>query len=282
MSTRERILHSMTRSDAVRHAYGVCRSVPILGSALQKISHAVMPMGTRLWIRIPQGVGKGLWMYVDPRLEMGYANGDHEPWVQAVLKAELPPDGCYYDVGAHSGFFCMIAVRCVGPLGSVIAIEADPYNAETLRRNMARNHLVHVSVIETAIWSSAGRLTFLQAPDSSNRTQGRVLISHEWNAAHVRVSATRLDDLVFARGYRPPDLVKMDIEGAEWEALQGAQRLLTEVKPKILCEVHDVAQMGQIRAYFEQFDYRTEEWRPVHPHYTDYRQVYLWAAPCCR
>jgi len=71
----------------------------------------------------------------------------------------------------------------------------------------------------------------------------------------------------------------MDVEGAEWQALQGARRVLREVKPKLLCEIHDPAQMGQIRAYIEQFGYATEEWKPVHPHYADYRQLYLWAAP---
>jgi hypothetical protein len=95
----------------------------------------------------------------------------------------------------------------------------------------------------------------------------------------IAVPAVSLDDLVFGEGRRAPDLVKMDIERAEREALQGARRLLSEVKPKLLCEVHNPAQMTQIRAYLQQFRYNAEEWKPVHPHYADYHQLYLWALP---
>jgi FkbM family methyltransferase len=263
----------------VRRIYGVFRSIPVLGFGLQKLAHASIPMGTRLWVRIPQGLGKGFWMYADPRSELGYGNGDHEPWVQNLLKSELRPNDCYYDVGAHSGFFCLISARFVGPSGSVVAIEADPQNASVLRANIARNRLPQVTVLEVAIWSSSGHVTFEQAPDASNRTQGRVADNAIAGGVRISIPAVRLDDLVFNQGQRPPDLIKMDVEGAEWDALQGARRLLSELKPKLLCEIHDPRQIGEIRAYLEQFGYAVEEWKPVHPHYADYCQLYLWAVP---
>jgi FkbM family methyltransferase len=236
-------------------------------------------MGTRLWIRIPGGLGKGLWIYADPRFELGYTNGDHEPWMQDLLESELGPGDCYYDVGAHSGFFSLIAARFVGPSGAVLAFEPDPQNAATLKANVARNNLAQVAVLEAAVWSSAGKVSFEQASDASNRSQGRVTANGHAQAARISVPAVRLDELVFGEGRRAPDLIKMDVEGAEWDALHGAQRLLSEVHPKLLCEVHDPAQMGQIRAYLEQCGYAAEEWKPVHPHYADYRQLYLWAVP---
>jgi hypothetical protein len=122
-------------------------------------------------------------------------------------------------------------------------------------------------------------VTFERASDLSNRTQGHVSSAKDAGIGRISVSAVRLDDLVFSEGHPAPRLMKMDVEGAEWEALQGARRLLTEVQPKLLCEAHDPAQMGQIRAYLEGFGYTVEEWKPVHLHYSDYRQLYLWAAP---
>jgi FkbM family methyltransferase len=279
MSTKDKVLHSMTRSDVVRRAYSACRSVPVLGAGITRLVRAALPPNTRIWIQIPEGYGQGYWMHADPRFELGYSNGDYEPWIQELLRTELRPGGCYYDVGAHYGFFCLIAMRFLGPSGSVVALEPDPQNAVILNAHVARNNLEQIRVVEAAVWSSAGQMTFEQAAEASNRTQGKIASEGNGGSARISVPAVRLDDLVFTAGHRAPDLIKMDVEGAEWEALQGARRVLTEVKPKWLCEIHDPEQLGQIRNYFEQFGYRAEEWKPVHPHYSDYRQIYLWAVP---
>lgn len=279
MSTKDKILHSLTRSDLVRRTYAVCRSVPIVGSGLRRFVHAILPSETRLWIRIPAGLGKGLWMYADPRFELGYTNGDHEPWIQDLLKSELSPSACFYDIGAHSGLFCLLAARFAGTSGNIVAIEPDPRNAAVLRANIARNQLSQVTVLEAAVWSSTGRVTFDQAFGESNRTQGRVVDSGNTDSLRITVPSIRLDDLIFSQGYCPPDLIKMDIEGAEWDALQGARHLLKELRPKLLCEIHNPEQMSQFFSYLEQFGYDVKEWKPTHPHYADYRQVYLWAVP---
>jgi protein-L-isoaspartate O-methyltransferase len=109
----------------------------------------------RFWIRLPSGIGKGFWMYADPRSERGYANGDHEMWLQKLLESELGPGDCYYDVGAHSGFFCLIAARIVGASGAVVAVEPDPQNVAALRANIERNGLRQVFVVQAAVWNRA-------------------------------------------------------------------------------------------------------------------------------
>lgn len=279
MSAKERILHSMTRSDFVRGTYGVLRGIPVVGAGVRKLVHAAMPFGMKFWIQIPEGLGRGLWMYADPRFDLGYTNGDHEPWIQDLLEAELRPGDCYFDVGAHAGFFALIASRFVGSLGKIVAFEPDPDNAAALKANIAKNGLTQIAVVEAAVWSSPGQVIFERATDASNRTQGHVSAAKYAGLHDISVPATRLDDLVFSDGHPVPHLIKMDVEGAEWEALQGARRLLAEAQPKLLCEVHDPAQMGQIRTYLEGFGYTAEEWKPMHPHYSDYRQLYLWAFP---
>ena len=279
MSAKERILHTLTRSDFVRRAYDFLHGVPLVRVGIQKFVHAAMPLGTRMWIRIPEGPGKDLWMYADPRSEPGYTNGDHEPWIQDLLKSELRQGDCYYDVGAHTGFFSLIASRFVGPSGKIVAFEPDPTNAAVLRVNMAKNRITQVTVEEAAVWSSPGQVTFERAPDTSNRTQGHITWATDPPLARMSVPAVRLDDVVFSERHTVPYLIIMDVEGAEWSALQGAHRLLSEAKPKLLCEVHDPGEMGPIAAYLGQFGYAVEEWKRVHPHYSDYRQLYLWATP---
>jgi FkbM family methyltransferase len=269
----------MMRSKFVHGAYAVLRDTPILGAGIQRLVQEAIPSGARMWIRIPEGLGKGSWMFADPRAELGYTNGDHEPWIQELLKSELREGDCYYDVGAHTGFFCLIASRFVGQSGRVVAFEPDPDNAAILRANVTKNDITQVDVMEMAVWSSTVNVTFDRAPEVSNRTAGHIALLGGPGLTHVLVPALRLDEVVFKEGRLAPQLIKMDVEGAEWDALQGAHRLLDEAKPKLLCEVHDPNEMGRICDYLKQFGYVVEEWKPVHPHYEDYRQLYLWAVP---
>jgi FkbM family methyltransferase len=262
----------MTRSNLVRRTYRAVLPIPGVGGVLRKLAHACMPGGSRLWVCIPQGLGEGLWMYADMRVELGYARGQHQPWMQDLLKAELKPGDCFYDLGAHSGFFSPIAGRQVGPSCAVLAVEADPENAEIVRANVARNNWQQVTVLESAVWSASGQVSFAPA---SEPTQGHVSTGQPNGLRSV--SAVSLDDMVFRDGHRPPSLIKMDVEGAEWDVLQGARRVLAEATPKLLCEIHHPAQSGDIQALLPGYGYRSQEWEPVDPHYPDYHQLYIWA-----
>ena len=278
MSVKEKVLHHLTRSDFARRAYGTLLRVPVLGTGFQKIIHTALPRGKSMWIRIPEGLANDFWIYADPRLELGYTNGDHEPWLQELLKSHLRLGDCFFDVGAHTGFFILVASRFVGSSGNIIAFEPDPENAATLRKNLSKNGLTQVVLIEAAAWSSTGQTIFEREVGISNRTRGH--IPHESNSDSViNVPAICIDDVVFERGYPRPNFIKLDVEGAEWQALHGACRVLSEVKPKLLCEVHDGSQMSEIQNYLRQFDYVVEEWSPSHPHYPDYHQLYIWAVP---
>jgi FkbM family methyltransferase len=275
---RGELLDLLARSERIRSFYSRCRRVPLLGSSLHRVVHSVLPYGSRIWIQIPEAEGKGLWFYADPRFEVGYLNGDHEPWLQDVLRERLRPGDCFYDVGAHTGFFSLIAARRVGEEGVVIALEPDPDNAAVLRVNLAKNQVRQVKVIEAAAWSATGEVSFEQASRASNRTQGRVIGSGNGGTQKIAAPAVCLDDLVFLRGERPPRLIKMDIEGGEWEALLGARRLLREVQPDLLCEVHDPDEIRPLQAFLAEFGYAEEHWAPLQARYPDYRQNYLWAA----
>lgn len=280
MGMRDRTLHALTRSDFVRSAYGALRKIPGAGSGIQKLVRTAWPLGKRSWIRIPQGMGKGLWMNIDARFDLGYVNGDYEPWIQTLLTRELGVGDCFYELGAHTGFFAMIASRAVGPTGKVVAFEPDPDNVATLQANAARNGMNQITVVQGAVWSCSGLVTFERAAAVSSRTQGHISTRTSSSRGAITVPSFRLDEMVFEKGYPAPSLMKMDIEGAEWGALQGARRLLAGAKPKVFCEVHEPEDMGKIQDYFEQVGYAVEEWNPVHEHYQDYHRLYLWAVPC--
>jgi len=143
-----------------------------------------------------------------------------------------------------------------GRTGRVIAFEADPEVAARLREHAARNEFSWLSVEQKAVWSET-RGVFFERTDpaqSPDRGLGHVVSSESGNA--IRVEAVCLDE--FAKSGATPDLVKCDVEGAEVEVFRGAERLLREKRPAILCEMHGDENMRVLQAQFAALNYASK------------------------
>src|SRR6266566_9692003 len=99
-----RISESLLGNLAVRRAYTLARGLPVFGSVVRRWVRHVLPAGTRRWMRVPRGLAKGRYMLLDPRFELHYARGDHEPWLGELLRRWLRPGDTFVDVGAHIGY----------------------------------------------------------------------------------------------------------------------------------------------------------------------------------
>ena len=232
------MLDKVFRNVLVRKAYGAASRIPFVGAGLQRIVKQVMPPGTRLWTAIAAGCGRGLMVNLDSRYEDEYARGGHEPLVEKMLTSHLRPGLVVYDVGAHIGIVSLIAGRVVGREGEVIAFEADPGNAERIAEHALRNSMPQIKVVQNAVWRTSGRLRFERASSQSSRNQGAVVSGDTIKGLEtIEVQALSLDE--FARERRSPDVIKVDVEGAEDAVLEGSDRLFSLVKPILICEIHN-------------------------------------------
>jgi FkbM family methyltransferase len=196
-----------------------------------------MPEETRVWLRISDGLGKGLWAHLDPRYETIYADGRYEPPIQRVLPQHLQPGSVFYDVGAHIGIVSMFGAQLVGTKGVVFAFEADPDNARRIEEHVSRNSLHQIRVMPCAVWSSSGRIRFERASAQSSRNEGAVATDPSVSGQNtVEVEAVALDEL--ARENPLPTLIKIDVEGAEADVLRGSEEVFARAKPVLICEVH--------------------------------------------
>ena len=243
------------------------RELPLVGGVVHALSHRLWPKGRRAWVVVESGAARGLALLLDPRFDAKFASGELEPELQARLPALVGPGAVVWDVGAHVGFFALSLARVVGPDGLVVAFEADDANVEALRAAVDRNGLTNVEIRSVAVWSTPGTVEFERRSDGAGATHGAVVDS----GSGVTVLATSLD--AEAKERRSPDLVKIDVEGAEEQVLLGARRLLMEHRPVVVCEVH-VTRRGhedllpRVRSLLEQAGYTVEELdpgrRPVH------------------
>jgi FkbM family methyltransferase len=166
-----------------------------------------------------------------------FANNALEPYEAQLFKALLRPGMRVIDVGANLGYYTLLAARAVGPTGVVHAFEPDPRTAPYLRRNIDRNQMTNVRIVQAAASDRHGQALFRESATASHSGLHRTMD----DAAPVKVNVvtTRIDDCDVG----PIDLVKMDVEGEEPAALRGmsktiasspALRLFVEFSPQAL------------------------------------------------
>jgi tRNA A58 N-methylase Trm61 len=120
-----------------------------------------------VWIQVEGGPARGLWLELNPRTGQTYFRGEAEPAVQETLAKRLGPGMVSYDLGANIGLFSLLAVRIVGESDHVFSFEPEPAVAERLRRNVERNGLSNVTVVEAGLWSYSGKVNFVVADSPS-------------------------------------------------------------------------------------------------------------------
>jgi FkbM family methyltransferase len=208
---------------------------------------------------VPIAGGLGHLLYVstaDLPLDHAHAGlivrGTLEPPVQEALRRLLAPSHVFYDVGANIGFFTILGARLVGPGGRVVAFEPVPSCARAVTRNIELNGFDHAEIREEAVGAAGGRARLLvvgEASWSHLESTGR----HADVRDEIEVTVVSIDELV-ANGTIPaPDVVKIDIEGAELQAIEGMRGVLERHRPAIVCELHDTNEA--FVALMDQFGY---------------------------
>lgn len=168
--------------------------------------------------------------------------GCYEPQETTLVQHLLAPGMTFVDVGANWGYFTLVAAHLVGSSGRVLAVEADPRAARTVRENVARNSLAHVTVIEAAASDVTGSLlmqSYGSGDDDSSNFGLAMTPIREDGGRSFAVSARPLDDCLDECGIEHVDLMKIDIEGAEARALTGLQRHLAAGQiDRLIVELH--------------------------------------------
>jgi FkbM family methyltransferase len=158
-----------------------------------------------------------------------------------------------YDVGANVGIYSLLASLRAGPSGKVYAFEPLERNLQHLRRHIALNNLQNCTVFEEAVCNEEGTRRFSTA--ASDFCTARLSPDGE-----IRVPSTTLDSCIYgAKRLRPPDIIKIDVEGAELEVLEGAHRALAEFHPTIFLEIHGTQLHAECRAFLSKKGYQIAE-----------------------
>jgi FkbM family methyltransferase len=169
---------------------------------------------------------------------------DISPLKGYELYYHLKPGDIVVDAGAFTGDYAIFAAKRVGPSGSVIAFEPDEKNRAILARNMNHDKISNMTIIPKGLWN---KNTFLSSSSFGLHTT----LSDKTDSNKIQV--VKLDDELKSLGIKKLDFLKMDIEGAEIQAIQGSLDTLRKFKPKIAIASYHIVNGKPTSVFLEKF-----------------------------
>ena len=169
---------------------------------------------TRSWINWIKACNRGLW----------------ERGPGSAFARQVRPGDVVVDIGAFEGLYALLAANLVGPSGKVWAFEPDDVARQLLIRNLRLNGISNVEVLPYAISDSTGDAWLRIDHLGGSATR----LSHQPTA--IRTQTVTLDEFCETNNANP-DIIKIDVEGAEVRVFGGGSRVLTQARA-ILLEYH--------------------------------------------
>ena len=218
--------------------------------------------------RLSAGQCEGLRFSTGPA-EDEYATGDNEVPVQDCMADFLRDGMVVYDVGANVGFMSVLCAKLVGPSGRVYAFEPVESNIPWIARNVRVNRFDNVVIVQKAVSNEVGKAELNLAQYSGGAALASVEPPPDFSGTAM-VDVTTIDAVVGA-GEAAPDLVKIDVEGAEILVLEGMSETIEAHGPAILYEIDGATEQdlkekaGPIEAFLRARGYRISKLDDAYP-----------------
>lgn len=157
-----------------------------------------------------------------------------------MLREHIPRDGVVFDIGANVGHFTKVLSR-IATEGMVYALEPSPYANSILNNWLVVSRRRNVRILPVAISDQDGRALLRTGTKRSGRIAhgGATLNAKPGADLHHEVETVTLDKLVERLAPGKVSFVKIDVEGFESRAIDGARRTLREMRPVLLVELKD-------------------------------------------
>jgi FkbM family methyltransferase len=227
--------------------------VPSLSAPKRLATSLLYPVGSVRTVMF--GPCRGLRLMAFEGYALGYFWGRREREEMQVMMQLIQATSVVYDVGANYGMHTLLMAKLANTSGHVYAFEPVHELASEVAANLSLNNFRNATVVRKAVSKSVGKAFFDATPGTA--------VGHLATDGNLEVETTSLDAFVFDQGNRAPDLIKIDIEGAESQALEGAMRLLQEHRPALLIELHTPEQDRAVGRILKYLGYGARRLRPA-------------------
>ena len=178
-------------------------------------------------------------IYINPFLNGGvdddiYTTGVWEPEITSLFEKYLSEGAVFLDIGANIGYHSLYAATVVGKQGKVVSFEPLPRLYNQMKKSVKENSFTNIVVHNVALSDEVGTGTLSLVDENVGASSLQFVSGQRSVSESVTVTLERLDS--YSAEFDRLDMVKIDIEGSEYEALKGAESLLRQHKPVIVLE----------------------------------------------
>ncbi len=149
------------------------------------------------------------------------------------------------DAGAYTGDYTIFAAKKVGKKGKIIAFEPDEKNRKVLKRNLKKENIKNVIIIPFGLW---GENTYYNLSGFNGLHSS---ISENKKGKQIKV--VKLDYIIRRLNLKKLDFIKMDIEGAEIEAIKGSIKTLKKFRPNLAIASYHIINGKPTSIFLETF-----------------------------
>jgi len=179
-----------------------------------------------------------------------------------VRKEFVLKEGVAIDVGANLGMLSIPLAKMLGDKGRVVSIEAEKNNVELLRKNIKINNLKNVFVVGKGAYYKKGKINFnLDKYGTGGHSIQKTGVSKFGKKQLIDVDT--IDNILKELKIKKVDLVKIDIEGGELDALKGAEKMLRKSHPKIIFEALEDTEKDKIELMLAKYGYKIKSLKDV-------------------
>lgn len=151
--------------------------------------------------------------------------GFYEPFITELVKQNVKTGDCVLDIGANIGYYTLLFAKLVGEKGKVFAFEPHPENFSLLKKNIETNGYKNVLLEQKVVSNCSTEKMRLYLDKTKASTKHGIYKSEYCSDQYIEVKSLKLNDY-FNNFNQKINFIKMDIEGAEFHALQGMLTLL--------------------------------------------------------
>ena len=161
--------------------------------------------------------------------------GSWEPWIIRAIKTAVRPGDVLFDIGANVGYVSL-EVAASQPTAKIFSFEPQPLLAPNVAISAKLSGFDNIQVLHAAAGETDGVMSLFMPAHALHAS-----LKGEPGTSTVPCRVLRLDGLVDRGELPPPNVIKIDVEGAEWDVLKGATQILSKYRPVLLFEVNDNA-----------------------------------------
>ena len=203
-------------------------------SFIKKISYTVLD-----WINLGKGVARNIngIKILFPAKWSRYYEKDYEAENYKFLKKYLTPGMDVIDIGAHLGLFSTFCSKLTNKTGNIICFEPTPGTFAVLTETLRLNHCNNVTAIQAAVSDKNGTATFYVSHTAGCNSNSLLKNRSDKELSAYEVKLVTIDSITSDYSLKP-SLIKIDVEGAELDALKGGIETFNKFKPVLILGLH--------------------------------------------